>query len=282
MPLVSICLPSYNHGAYIKECIDSILAQTHQEWQLIIVDDCSNDDSFQIIQSYSDHRIYTYRNKINMGAETTLNECIKHAKGEFIAIINSDDSWYPQKLEFQIKALQNADICFTNAKIIGEDSLGPFGGNPKWDRIQWLQQLYYNGNCLCHSSVLVKKEVYEKVGLYNPQYTQLPDYDMWVRMLVAGFKITLLEDKLVSYRIHDTNVSKITFNNIFRNAIERAKILEHYFDLPVYDISLLFNYKEIIDEKYKPYAMMINLPKDPVVNELMRNALWNGKIQRYL
>ena len=98
--LVSIIMPSYNTGKYISESIQSVLNQTYQNWELIIVDDCSTDDTDKVIKTFlSDNRIRFLKNEINSGAAVSRNYALREAKGKWIAFLDSDDIWVPQKLE---------------------------------------------------------------------------------------------------------------------------------------------------------------------------------------
>lgn len=100
--LVSIITPSYNTGRYIAETIESVINQTYKNWEMIIVDDCSTDDTEKIVSSYNDSRIRFIKNDTNSGAAVSRNKAIREAKGEWIAFLDSDDLWVPDKLESQI------------------------------------------------------------------------------------------------------------------------------------------------------------------------------------
>ena len=123
--LVSIVTPSYNCAAFIGETIDSILAQTYQNWELIITDDCSTDNSREIIEKYSsqDSRIKLLKLNENSGAGVARNNSIKSSQGRFIAFCDSDDRWYPQKLERQLSFMESKDcaLSFTSYDVCNED-----------------------------------------------------------------------------------------------------------------------------------------------------------------
>ena len=118
-------MSAYNHSKFIKESIESILNQTYQDFELLIIDDNSTDNTFEIIKSFNNHKIKAVKNQQNVGMVLNTNRLIAMAKGEYIAIINSDDSWHYQKLEKQLQFLeQNPQLagCFTLANIINEES----------------------------------------------------------------------------------------------------------------------------------------------------------------
>ena len=104
--LVSIIMPSYNTAKFISKTIESVLEQTYKNWELLIVDDCSTDNTDEIVSKYDDDRIIYLKNKKNSGAAVSRNKALKNAKGKWIAFLDSDDLWYPTKLEEQIKYIE--------------------------------------------------------------------------------------------------------------------------------------------------------------------------------
>ena len=193
-PRVSIGIPSYNHEKYISDTIDSILNQTFQDFEIIITDDGSSDNTVEVIKSFSDPRIKLFVFEKNQGACKAINNCIINSKGEYFANISSDDVWEPDKLEKQVKFLDenlNIPAVFTKVKIIDEDGK-PFKNKNHFysdifeqknrSRSKWLNQFFYKGNCICHPSMLIRKDVYDEIGLYNELMANIPDLDMWVRL----------------------------------------------------------------------------------------------------
>ena len=113
MELVSIIMPAYNSARFIGEAINSVLAQTYTNWELLIVDDCSKDSTAEIVAAFSDPRIHYQRNVNNMGAAETRNQALKRAQGRYIAFLDSDDLWEPEKLEKQIAFMEKNGYAFT-------------------------------------------------------------------------------------------------------------------------------------------------------------------------
>ena len=111
--LVSIIMPSWNTGRFIAESIDSVLKQTYTNWELLIVDDCSTDNTDEIITSYKDNRIKYFKNEHNSGAALTRNKAMREAQGEWIAFLDSDDLWNPEKLEKQINFMKENGYVFS-------------------------------------------------------------------------------------------------------------------------------------------------------------------------
>lgn len=122
--LVSIIMPSWNTDKFIAETIQSVIDQTYTNWELIIVDDCSSDNTNQIVASFEDKRIKYLHNEKNLGAALTRNKALREAKGEWIAFLDSDDLWMPEKLEHQIDFMNENgySLSFTEYEKIDEDS----------------------------------------------------------------------------------------------------------------------------------------------------------------
>ncbi|MBA8845680.1 glycosyltransferase involved in cell wall biosynthesis [Ochrobactrum sp. RH1CCR137] len=236
-PLVSILVPSYNHGKFIAQTLSSLLNQTFRDFEIIIVDDGSTDDSVERILEFRDPRIHLRQLTSNVGACKAMNLGIKQCRGEYIAVCNSDDIWLTNKLEIQLSDIQRAPnlaAVFSDVEWIndvGEHQATPWNSifaQPNRSRFKWLYDLITTGNCLCHPSVLIRKKVYDNVGLYNNFYRQLPDYDMWLRVL-QRYNIFVSKEKLVRFRLHDNNTSKPSEEAAMRDQNEMRLILSNFF-----------------------------------------------------
>lgn len=247
MAEVSVFLTSYNHEKYLIESINSVINQTYKDFELIIADDASTDNSWDIIKKFTDTRIKAFRNSKNDGGYF-LDLFPQGLKGKYIAIHHSDDIWEPDKLERQVAYLdQNPGIgaVFTNASIIGEDGL-PFTdvshfyynifSQPNRTRHQWLNHFFFRGNALCHPSLLIRKECYERCGSYRNGFVQLGDFDMWVR-LCFKYEIYVLPQKLVQFRVRDNfaNASSATYENTVRQQFEYLQILDNYLQISSFE-----------------------------------------------
>lgn len=209
---VSVVLTSYNHAGFLRESIESVLNQTYRDFELIIWDDASTDDSWQIISSYSDPRIRAIRNDVNARVENVRRAISEVAGGELIAIQHSDDVWEAEKLEKQVAYLDGhpeVGAAFTHASIIDERGQ-PFQdrahfyyrifNQPNRTRHEWLNFFFFHGNALCHPSVLIRRGCYQQCGTYRYGFAQLPDFDMWVRLCLR-YDIHVLPEKLVRFRV---------------------------------------------------------------------------------
>lgn len=237
-------MPSYNHAAFIGEAINSVLSQSYASIELIIVDDGSIDNSVEVIKKFQDARIKLFVFEKNKGACEATNYGIQHASGDYIAILNSDDIWHADKLKLQFDIMsQNPKLgaVFSSARYVNEEG-APFKTKEKLNisnpfhqknksRGQWLKQFFMEGNCLCHPSVLIKKECYTTLGLYDNRFRQLPDFAMWVNV-VKKYDIHVMENELLDFRIltGNRNASSATEKNIIRSANEFYFIGKDFFN----------------------------------------------------
>ena len=201
--LVSIVMPSYNNGAYIADSIESVFAQTYKNWELLIVDDCSTDDSLKIIQSYSDPRIILFRNEKNSGAALSRNYALRQAKGKWVAFLDSDDTWMPDKLEKQIRFMveNNYSFTFTDYRICLNGQLMPYI-NIGPDHVN--KRKLYN---YCYLSTLTVMYDREKVGLIQiADIKKNNDYAMWLKVIEKSDAYRLPEC-LSFYTKHEDSIT---------------------------------------------------------------------------
>ena len=207
MPKVSVILTSFNHEKYLAEAIDSVLNQTFTDFELVIWDDASSDNSWELIQRYTDPRIKMFRNDKQRRGGYGINKTISEiARGEYIAIHHSDDVWELDKLEKQAAFLDNhyeIGAVFTWAQIIDENGAkleNNWFNQENKTRWQWLNQLFHEQNHLNHPSVLIRKQCYQDVGVYRYGLAQTPDAEMWSRVLIK-FPIHIIQEKLTKHRL---------------------------------------------------------------------------------
>jgi len=242
MALVTVILSSLNHAKYLAAAIESVLNQTFADFELFIVDDASDDGSWEIIQEFKDPRIVAIRNPRRMRAAFGFNEVIKNrASGEFIAIHHSDDVWALDKLEKQLAFLDSrpeVGAVFSQAEIIGEDGF-PFADAEHFyysifrqknrSRFEWLRYFFFSGNCLCHPSMLARRTVLIDAGLYDRRLGQLTDFDMWIRVCMR-YPIHVFDTPLVKFRVRagEANESGFRLESIVRGKNEWLHVLRNY------------------------------------------------------
>jgi glycosyltransferase involved in cell wall biosynthesis len=249
MPEVSIILTSFNNEKYLREAIDSVLNQTFTEFELIIWDDASSDNSWDVINEYTGHRIKAFRNEVRKRGIWGINKAISEvATGKYIAIHHSDDVWETEKLGKQVTFLDEHPefgAVFTHITAIGEDSKPlkdekhfyfSIFKQPNRTRLEWLNFFFNQGNALCHPSVLIRKRCYDECGLYNINFAQLADFDMWVRLCLS-WEIHVLPEKLVRFRVRDNeaNASSNRPETRIRGTYEFYKLLSNYRKLTCFD-----------------------------------------------
>ena len=199
--LVSIVMPAYNCEKYVVEAINSVLAQTYRNWELLVLDDGSKDKTLQIIEEFSqkDSRIKALPNGKNMGVSATRNRGIELASGEWIAFLDSDDMWKPEKLEkqFEIVEKEAAEFLFTGSSYINEE------GEPYKGIFEVPEKITYkklrNQNVISCSSVLVKKKYFEHIKMEKDEMHE--DYAVWLRILKTGVTAFGVNEPLLIYRI---------------------------------------------------------------------------------
>lgn len=203
--LVSIIMAAYNAENTIGRAIDSILEQTYENFELLVIDDCSIDRTAEIVQRIQDNRIRLIRNKKNSGVSYARKFGLEAAKGEWIAVLDSDDAWAPDKLEKQLNLCEqkNAELVFTGSAFM--NSMG--------ERVEWVlhvpdeigyQQLLKQ-NLISNSSVLVRKSLYAQNYTIGDQMHE--DFAMWLKILKGGKKAYGIDEPLLIYRLSATSKS---------------------------------------------------------------------------
>jgi len=218
-PLVSVIIPTYNREKLLPEAIDSVINQTYKNWELIIVDDCSTDNTRQVIDRhkkrlYKKIRYYfTKKNSGNCGA-TTRNIGIKNSKGEYILILDDDDKICKDLLKKQIKFIERYnDIFFVAVDRTSFPKSNPnfkIIDSPHWEKINNKEYIWNNFDdksvLMRHSGSLVHKNIYKKVGFFNEKIKYWVDLEMLLRIKLY-YKIGLISEKLYYRRIHKNNYS---------------------------------------------------------------------------
>tara|TARA_B100001250_G_C19817562_1_gene799592 strand:+ start:5268 stop:6272 length:1005 start_codon:yes stop_codon:yes gene_type:complete len=249
MPLVSILISVYNQAEFIKETINSILNQTFQNFELIIVDDASIDTSLSIIKSYKDNRIKVIQNAKNIGLTQSLNKGLKQCSGEFVARLDADDMMTTDRLEKQLNFLQNnpnVDIIGTQLVLINQEG-GVIKKMNHWP-IGLEQNIFFviiGDNPVAHPSVLIRKKLMNKLNGYNPNYSSSQDVDLWYRGYLSGYLTDNLTFFSTYYRQHDKQISnlqdgqqiknhKVAFNFFCTQLLDneiKSDLIDEYFNI---------------------------------------------------
>lgn len=261
--MVSIILCTYNRAYTLKATIDSILAQTYTDFELILVDDGSTDRTQELLAEYSDERIRSYILEENSFYCAAANFGLTKAKGEYIAFATSDDVWNLRKLERQLDYMEKrkeCGACFTFAHMIDEngdnadekykDMLNVFR-KVYYSRRDWIQRFIFEGNCLCHPSAVVRKDVLDKVGGYHVFYSLLADMELWLR-IVRYYPIHVIEEDLLGYRVFEDQTKQVsgetekkTTKSLNEHMIIRSNFINEISDQELEDFfANKFQYKE--------------------------------------
>jgi glycosyltransferase involved in cell wall biosynthesis len=237
-PLVSVLMTSYNHERYIGRAIDSLLAQRSTDWELIVCDDASTDRTRDVLARYADPRIRCIFNDVNRRRHPR-NAAYGLAQGRFIAILNSDDCYRPDKLARQTAFLDEHPAIaavFTHVDCIDDDDRA-LEGHPlarifnrgNQDRHAWLRHFFDAGNALCLPSVLIRREALPDRDPFDPVLIQLGDFDLWIRLCLAG-EIHILPERLTAMRIQRDggNLSADTPAAASRRLLELLRVYRRY------------------------------------------------------
>lgn len=223
--LVSIIMPNYNGAEYVRETIESVLNQTYTNWELLFVDDCSTDDSLILVEKYGDPRIRIFKNEKNSGAAASRNYALREAKGKWIALLDADDLWFPDKLEKQIKFMTDNGYHFscTSYEHIDEKSQ-PLGVRVVSPQKIGKHKMYR----YCYLGCLTVMYDAELVGLIqvDERLKSRNDYAMWLK--VCKFCDCYYMDEVLSkYRIRNNSLSHSGLKTSIKNQYKLFRIGEN-------------------------------------------------------
>jgi glycosyltransferase involved in cell wall biosynthesis len=237
-PLVSICIPVYNAEKTIVNTLQSILNQTYQHLEIIIVDNNSTDHTLDLLKRFTDPRIKKYKNDTNIGAEKNFSRCIELATGEYIAIFHSDDLYRQDIVQKEVKAFRDnpyIGAVFTLANLINErDEVFmehripvELKDNKPHNYFEILTSILINGNFLMTSSAMVRSEIYKELMPFNSEeYGTSADLDMWLRILKKS-PIIILNEKMMDYRISNMQ-GGFLYNNLRTEKADFFKVVDSY------------------------------------------------------
>lgn len=212
-PSVSLCVPTYNRAEFLAESLRSLVAQTYDDLEVVVVDNCSDSDTARVVRSFKDPRVSYYRNETNLGSRRNWNRCLELAKGRYIAICHDDDLYDPQYVRLTVEMLgSNPSVGFVHTAVHVIDETGrwirTYRAYPT-DRLiagrEAFLQFLTQSHDVVFATVLARREAYAAAGLFEPRYL-CADFEMWLRMSLL-FDVAYLSTALVSYRIHHASTS---------------------------------------------------------------------------
>lgn len=207
-PCVSVIVTTYKRAKLLAETLDSILMQTYADFELIVVDNLSEDGTVEYVSSIADPRVRYFRNANHGIIAVNRNYGIRQAKGRYIAFCDDDDLWLEDKLAQQVDLLEqhaNVALCYTQAKSFLGDHVLAARMNRREVRTNHFFQLL-RGNFFPNSSVLIRRDVFEEMGLLTEDPTLREDYEMWLR-IARRHRLMGIEASLIRYRVHMSNVA---------------------------------------------------------------------------
>lgn len=203
MPKVSIIMGAYNCAQTVEKSIDSIVAQSFTDWEFIICDDGSSDESYRIIEEYAEKepRIILIRNDKNRGLSHTLNHCLQEATGEYCARMDGDDVCDPTRFEKQVAFLDNhPEYGFVSTTMKRFDENGVYQEPKKGEGYAPTEKDFIKGSPFCHAPAMLRKSAYDTVEGYRvgEKLLGVEDYDLWFRLYAAGIRGYIIEEPLYS------------------------------------------------------------------------------------
>lgn len=236
-PLVSVCIPAYNNAGYIKDTIQSVLKQTYQNIELIVVDDHSTDNTVEVLESVQDERLKIYRNEKNLGMVGNWNRCLELATGEYVKLICADDMIAKNAIEKEAKAMRrnpsvnlvesDTRLVDINGKKTGQFRRFPKSGivdGRKLARVSLMIQNFYGAPV----NNLIRRSALEKTGGFDTSFTYILDFDMWLRLSCTG-DVYIIHEPLNSFRIrNDSNTGMLIGEKQDVYNAEHRKLLDKH------------------------------------------------------
>jgi len=256
-PLVSVIMPTYNHAKFIGNAIESVLNQTYQNFELIIIDNYSEDDTEKIVASYENDRIIYLKLRNNGIIAASRNHGIKYSHGDYIAFLDSDDIWLPEKLEKQIKLFQiskETAMVYTRFKTIKEGTISSsiFPKNGRYKSGNIFKSLYLGSFIAC-SSVMVRKSILNEIGFFDtdPALIAAEDADLWLRIALKHVIRCADICPLLLYRIQLGSISQ-SYVLILRRSLIIRKRYKKYAGNHLFWISYFLTLPYIFRQKVIP------------------------------
>lgn len=299
-PLITVGITTYNHEKYIAEAIQSILDQTLQDFEIVIVNDGSTDKTEDVIKGFTDPRIkYFYQE--NMGPSVCANTVIKKSSGKYFAWLSGDDVCCIDRLEKQLNRYKKGKtrLLFANCSFIDDDSNAIDNREFYEDNLseiiqrnkdEVLNHFFYKGNYLNAITCFTERLIFEELGFYDIRLLQTQDYDMWVKALIKGFDVEIMSDKIIKYRIRNDNqnLDSPRRDAILRKCFEFKKIYNNYLTisdkkrfLSVFPETLMVAPNFIIDDIPYVILKLAQSSDNPVLKEFAINNFYESLNEKY-
>jgi len=222
MPVVSVCIPCRNHGRYLAQAIESVLTQKLQDFEVIVVDDDSQDETAEVVRRFKDSRIHYLRNESHMGQGASVNRALSIARGTFIGILHADDAYLPEALSEWVEWLhKHPEAGYVHSAGYYIDERGsvtglcqPFPEAHVWSGLEAFRRHVFWNFVSTPSLALARRECYDRIGGYDASGDFYPcDLIVWLRMELAGYAVAYTPRPLAYYRRHDKSLTSLFVKN---------------------------------------------------------------------
>ena len=270
---ITVIIPTYNKAKYIEKTIQSVFQQTYKDWEIVIVDDCSADDTETIVQKYLSDKIRYFRHARNWGPGATFNDGIKKSNSEYATLIASDDILLPNHLEqvmLQFAKDDFVETVFPKLKVIDEagNYLNRIIQQPFLDKYKMLNHLFYAGNDIPSPGVSFRKTLFNKIADYNQNLIIMHDYDLNVRCLMNG-KTSTVNETTVLYRRFSNPIINLSGDTKWYDmchSIESKFVLDNYLHLDY-------------DEMKKVFPQLANCNREEIKFRLLVDTCKNNQLR---
>ena len=228
-PDISVIMSVYNGEAYLAEAIESVIAQTFANWELIVINDCSKDGTAELLEAFSakDERIRVSTNEVNLKLPASLNKAVSLARGKYIARMDADDICLPERLEKQFAFMEeNEDIALSSCRFMTlKNGVYQSGGAGGRCGSRAVRAMLLVSNPILHPGVIGRAEIFKEYP-YDTKLTCSEDLELWTRLVMERKKLAILPECLMIYRLHDKQITSTSFE---RQCTEVAGIKQNYF-----------------------------------------------------
>ncbi len=270
-PLVSVVIPTFNHAKLLRRALDSVIAQTFDNWEAIVVNNFSTDETIDVVQSFSDHRIKLINFSNNGVIAASRNRGIRSARGKYVAFLDSDDIWYPEKLQ---KCLDQATlgaqfVCHGERWINNDLSTRDVMYGPA-PRANYLK-LLYRGNCISTSATFIETQLLRSINDFDEsvEIITAEDYDLWMRLAAANPKTVFVHEILGEFHRLTNSASSAVLRNL---SSEKAVLRKHFEQQPKNFSTKLRQRHRLAIAEYGAARQLMNNPKQAL--RLFFSSLW--------
>jgi glycosyltransferase involved in cell wall biosynthesis len=209
MPKASVIIPTHNRAEFLRSAISSVLKQTYQDFEIIVVDDASDDNTHEVVTSFDGRDIKYLRHEVNKGDAGSRNTGIVNSTGRYVAFLDDDDEWLPEKLQAQVELLETSPEkvggVYTGLFKVNKATGKILGINIPEKRGELFQEMFIDSPIVT-SCVVLRRQCFEKVGLFDERIPYNNDYDMWIR-IAEQFHFEYINEPLVVYHIHERKLT---------------------------------------------------------------------------